>query len=76
MKQILTLSLVIILATLIGLLSVATALAQTGGGYDLSWSTVDGGGGQLTGSGYTLAGTIGQPDAGSALITAFTCRLF
>ncbi len=31
------------------LLLTSVALAQSGGGYDLSWSTVDGGG-------YTLAG--------------------
>ena len=42
------------------------ALAQTGDGYALSWWTVDGGG---AGGGsqtlpYSLAGTIGQPDAG------------
>lgn len=47
------------------LLSVGlVALAQ--GGYELSWSTVDGGGASaLAGGGYTLAGTAGQPDAGA-----------
>ncbi len=34
-------------------------------GFDLSWWTVDGGGGNSTGSGYALSGTIGQPDAGT-----------
>ena len=44
----------------------ALAYAQTGGGYDLSWSTVDGGGGTFsTGGTYELGGTIGQPDAGT-----------
>ncbi len=38
--------------------------AQTGGTYDLTWSTIDGGGGRSTGGTYTLEGTIGQPDAG------------
>ena len=34
-------------------------------GYNLSWWTVDGGGGTFsTGGDYTLGGTIGQPDAG------------
>lgn len=42
-----------------------TALAQSGGGYDLSWNTIDGGGGTSTGGAYTLSGTIGQPDAGT-----------
>ena len=40
-------------------------LAQSGGAYDLSWSTVDGGGGTSTGGDYRLSGTIGQPDAGT-----------
>jgi hypothetical protein len=40
------------------------ALAQTGGGYDLSWSTVDDDGGECNGGGYTLTGMAGQPDAG------------
>jgi len=38
-------------------------LAQTGGGFDLSWWTVDNGGGSLSGDGYTLLNTMGQPDA-------------
>lgn len=33
-------------------------------GYWLDWSTIDGGGMLSTGQGYTLCGTIGQPDAG------------
>jgi hypothetical protein len=45
--------------------SIAPAVAQSGNGYDLTWSTVDGGGYTFsTGGGYTLGGTIGQPDAG------------
>jgi hypothetical protein len=39
------------------------AHAQSGGLYDLSWSTIDGGGGSSSGGPYTLTGTIGQPDA-------------
>ena len=40
-------------------------LAQSGGGHDLSWSTVDGGGAAFSTSGtYSLGGTAGQPDAG------------
>ncbi len=41
------------------------ALAQSGGGYDLTWNTIDGGGYTFsTGGGYSLGGTIGQADAG------------
>lgn len=53
---------------LLALLAIATtALAQTGGGFGLSWSSVDGGGGTSVGGKFTLAGTIGQADAGNAL---------
>jgi hypothetical protein len=46
------------------LLAISTALAQNGGDYELSWSTIDGGGGTSSGGDYSLIGTIGQPDAG------------
>jgi hypothetical protein len=38
--------------------------AQSGGQFDLSWSTIDGGGGSSSGGQFTVCGTIGQPDAG------------
>jgi hypothetical protein len=37
--------------------------ASNGTGYDLSWNTIDGGGGTSAAGGYTLNGTLGQPDA-------------
>lgn len=55
------------LCLLISLLVVSFALAQTGGGHDLTWSTVDGGGGAVSGGGYTLMGTVGQPEPGPVL---------
>jgi len=48
--------------SLVGCL-VTVTLGQSGGGYDLTWSTIDGGGATSTGGGYELGGTIGQPDA-------------
>lgn len=33
--------------------------------YNLSWSTIDGGGGTSSGGNFVLSGTIGQPDAGT-----------
>jgi len=45
------------------LLVTLPALAQPGRPYELSWSTIDGGGGVSSGQ-YVLSGTIGQPDAG------------
>ena len=40
------------------------ALAQSGGGYDLSWNTTAGGGGAISGGSYALLGTIGQHGVG------------
>lgn len=56
-----------ILAGLLLLMLVAIpAFAQVGGVFDLSWNTVDGGGGTFsTGGAYSIGGTAGQPDAGS-----------
>jgi hypothetical protein len=48
----------------------AVALAQSGGAFDLTWYTVDGGGqagSASTGGSFSLSGTIGQPDAGPPL---------
>jgi hypothetical protein len=39
------------------------ASAQSGGGYDLTWNVIAGGGGTSTGGAYSLSGTIGQSDA-------------
>jgi len=50
---------------LILLVGVSSGQAQSGGGYDLTWNTIDGGGAMFSTSGtYSLGGTIGQPDAG------------
>ena len=47
------------------LLIVGGAMAQSPTqDYDLSWWTVDGGGGTLAGGEYSLGGTAGQSDAG------------
>ena len=44
------------------------ARAQSGGGYDLTWWTIDGGGITFaTGGAFNLGGTAGQPDASSEL---------
>jgi hypothetical protein len=54
------------LALIAFLLLSSVARAQSGGGYDLTWSTIDGGGYTWSeGGGYSLGGTIGQPDAGA-----------
>jgi hypothetical protein len=43
----------------------ATCLCLTAQQYTIDWYTIDGGGGTSSGGGYTLSGTIGQPDAGT-----------
>ncbi len=46
----------------------AVAIAPIGGGdFDLSWHTIDGGGGSSAGGGFELSGTIGQHDAGQTM---------
>jgi hypothetical protein len=51
-----------------------TALAQTGGPYDLSWSTSDGGGLMWSVGGvFSLGGTIGQADAGVSQTATYAC---
>ena len=58
-------TILVLFITIVLFLSAAVALAQSGGIYDLSWSSVDGGGYTFSAGGaYTLGGTIGQPDAG------------
>ena len=56
------------------LLLTLPVLAQSGGELDLSWNTVDSGGGTFSsGGGYALGGTIGQPDEGT--LTGGACTL-
>jgi hypothetical protein len=58
--------LVLLMALAVILILPRASQAQSGGDYDLSWSTVDGGGQTWsTGGNLKLGGTIGQHDAGS-----------
>ena len=50
---------------LLTLIPARHSTAQTGGNYDLTWNTIDGGSGSSTGGSYTLNGTTGQADAGN-----------
>jgi hypothetical protein len=45
------------------LFAAADASAQSGGSFDLSWSTIDGGGTLSSGGAFEVYGTVGQPDA-------------
>jgi len=53
----------------------AGAQKALGPAYDLSWHTIDGGGGTSTGGTYSLSGTIGQHDASTSLMTGGTFEL-
>jgi len=64
-SEILSLVLTLCLLGSFVLQSAAPAAAQTGGDYDLTWSTADNDGGVASiGGDYGLFGAIGQPDAG------------
>jgi hypothetical protein len=54
---------------LVAVFSAITAAAQN---YAINWFTIDGGGGDAAGGGYSLRGTIGQPDAGAMSGTGFS----
>ena len=62
---------------LMAALFIAFASASTLAGVpgpSITWYTIDGGGGTSTGGGFTLSGTIGQPDAGTLSGGAFTLK--
>jgi len=48
--------------------------AAASGGFELTWFSVDGGGGTGSGGDFVLRGTIGQPDAGDHAGGDFTLR--
>jgi hypothetical protein len=57
------------LSLVAALLVLAVPRARAQGSYELSWWTVNGGGiVGASGSGFMLAGTVGQPDAGGPLV--------
>ena len=45
------------------LLLLSPVMSVSGADYELTWSTIDGGGGRSSGGPYELLSTIGQPDA-------------
>jgi len=56
---------IVLLVVLLGLTAVyQSTFAQTGSSYDLSWSTIDGGGGRSSDAVYEVTGTVGQMDTG------------
>ena len=53
--------------TVLSLFALGGGRPEGPGTYDLSWNTVDDGGGTSTGGSYEISGTIGQPDAGGPM---------
>jgi len=56
---------ILLILTLLLMLTMGLAQAQSGGDFDLSWHTVDGGGGESSGGEFSLRGSAGQADAGA-----------
>lgn len=61
----------------LGLTWVVPLAAQSGGTFQLTWSSIDGGGGRATaGASFVLTGSVGQPDATpTAALTGGVFRL-
>jgi hypothetical protein len=56
-------------------LSVGSVFAGSGGGYDLTWHSYDGGGVTVsTGGSYALGATVGQPDTAVSSGGTYTLR--
>ena len=55
----------IYLISVIFVMLAPVAHAQSGGDYELTWATVDGGGGAMTGGAYSLVSSIAQPEPGA-----------
>jgi hypothetical protein len=59
--------LLLLLASVLSYRGISQVKAQSGGGYDLTWNTISGGGATFsTGGGYVLGSSIGQPAADSS----------
>jgi len=54
------------------LLLISSLAVSTQADYEISWFTIDGGGGTSSGGNYTIRGTIGQPDAGTMTGGSYT----
>jgi hypothetical protein len=62
-----TLTVLVLVTALPGVGFGGRTLAQSGGGYDLGWGTVVGGGGTVSGGAYALMSLAGQPEVGTTL---------
>jgi hypothetical protein len=63
MKRSYALIATVVVLALLWIVTASITSAQTGGGYDLTWNSIDSGGAIFSAGGsYSLGGTIGQPD--------------
>lgn len=53
---------------IVALAASALTLGQSGGEFEITKSTIDGGGGTSSGGEFSLTGTIGQHDAGTQIL--------
>ena len=65
--RLVALALFLVVSAVVVRVQAGGAMALPSAGYDLSWFTVDNGGGTASGGDYTLTGTAGQPEPGAAL---------
>ena len=67
------LSLIMGLALMASVAAIAEGQNESGG-FDMSWNTLDGGGGSCIGGDFAMSGTVGQPDAGEMAGGDFVLR--
>jgi len=56
------------------LLNMVSVQAQSGGGYNINWSSIDGGAGSLSGGTYAIRGTLGQPEGDTSSGGSYSLR--
>ncbi|CAG0932274.1 hypothetical protein TFLX_02514 [Thermoflexales bacterium] len=71
-RYLILIALVILTAAASSVWAQAAIPAAPTADYEITWYTVDGGGGTVSGGVYTLDGTLGQPDAGTLIGGSYT----
>ena len=72
MKRYLMLSVLVFLAVAVSSVQAQREIpAAPSADYEITWYTIDGGGGTVSGGVYTLDGTVGQPDAGTLIGSSY-----
>jgi len=66
--------LIIAICGCVVLLGGGSAWAQSGGGYSINWSSIDGGSGNIANGNYSVRGTIGQPEGNTSSSGVYVLR--